>query len=86
MLGSVDQDRSLHIYPLGDEISECLRLDHVVGPKIDGIGAKLNRPFDDVAASFLIAKNVAKRGLRDYRYVVGIEVVVELPGCDKYGV
>ena len=55
----------------------------MVRPKIDGIGAGLDRPFDDVAAGFLIAENVAERVLHDYCYVVGIEVVVELPGCDK---
>ena len=83
MLGVVDWDRSLHIRPLGDEIGECLRLDVVVGPKIDGIGAELDCPFDDAAAGFLIAKNVTERVLYDYRNVVGIEVVVELLGCDK---
>ena len=55
-------------------------------PKIDGIGAELDRPFDDAAAGFLIAENVAERVIRDYRYVVGIEVVAELLGCDKDGV
>ena len=55
-------------------------------PKIDGIGAKLDRPFDDAAAGFLIAKNVTERVLYDYRNVVGIEVVAELLGCDKDGV
>ena len=55
----------------------------MAGPKIDGIGDELDRPFDDAAAGFLVAENVAERVLRDYRYVVGIEVVVELPRCDK---
>ena len=86
MLGIVDRYRSLHVHPLGDEIGELLRLDHVVGPKIDGIGAELDRPIDDTATGFLIAKNVTKRVLYDYCYVVGIEVVVELPGCDKDGI
>jgi len=86
VLGVVDWDRSLHIRPLGDEIGECLQLDHVAGPKINGIGAELNYPFDDVAIGFLIAENVTKWELRDYRYVVGIEVVAELLGCDKDGV
>ena len=58
----------------------------MVGPKIDGIGAELDRPFDDAAAGFLIAENVAERVIRDYRYVVGIEVVAELLGCDEDGV
>jgi len=83
VLEVVDRDKSLHIRPLDDEISECLRSDHVVGPKIDGIGAELDCPFDDAVVGFLIAENVAERVLRDYRYVVGIEVVVELPRCDK---
>ena len=85
MLGVVDRDKSQHIHPLGDEIGECL-LDRVAGPKINGIGAELNYPFDDVAIGFLIAENVTKWELRDYRYVVGIEVEAELPGCDKVGI
>ena len=62
MLKVVDRDRSLHICPLGDEIYECLRLDRVAGPKIDGICAELDRPFDDTAARFLIVENVADGG------------------------
>ena len=58
----------------------------MAGPKIDGIGAELDRPFDDAVASFLIVENVVEWVLYDYCYVVGIEVVVELPGCDKNGV
>ena len=82
MLGVVDQDRSLHIYPLGDEIGERLRLDHVARPEVDGIGVELNRPFNDVAAGFLVAEDVIERVLSDYCYVVGIKVVMELLGCD----
>ena len=82
----VDQDRSLHICPLGDEIGECLQFYRVAGPKIDGIGAELDRPFDDAAAGFLVAENVTERVCPDYRYVVGIEVVAKLLGCDKDGV
>ena len=63
-----------------------MRLDCVAGPKIDGIGVELDRPFADAAAGFLIAENVTERVLHDYRYVVGMEVVVELLGCDKDGI
>ena len=86
MLGVVDRDRSLHIHPLDDKIIECLRFDRVTGPKINGIGAKLDCPFDDVATGFLVVENVAERVLRDYCYVVGIKVVAELSGCDKDGI
>ena len=86
MLKVVDQDRSLHIHTQGDEIGGCLRHDHVVGHKINGIGAELDLPFDDAAAGFLIAENVTERVLRDFRYVVGIEVVAKLLGCDKDGI
>ena len=55
-------------------------------PKVDGIGAELDHPFNDVAASFLVAKDVAKWVLGDYRYVVGIKVVTELLGCDQDGI
>ena len=58
----------------------------MAGPKIDGIGAELDCPFHDAAAGFLIAENVTERVLRDFRYVVGIEVMTELLGCDQDGV
>ena len=58
----------------------------MAGPKIDGIGVELDRPFADAAAGFLIVENVAERVLRDYCYVVGIKVVAELSGCDKDGI
>jgi len=54
----------------------------VVSPKVDGIGAELDCPFNDAAAGFLVAKDVAEWVLNDYRYVVSIEVVMELLGCD----
>ena len=86
MLGVVDQDRSLHICPLGDEIGERLRLDSATRPKVDGIGAELNHAFNDVAAGFLVAEDVTEWVLSDYYYVVGIKVVTELLGCDQDGV
>ena len=54
--------------------------------EIDVIGAKLDHPFNDTAIGFLIAENVTERVLRDFRYVVGIEVVAKLLGCDKDGI
>ena len=58
----------------------------MAGPKIDGIATGLDLPFDVVAAGFLIVKNVTEWLLRDYHYVVGIEVVAKLSGCDKDGI
>ena len=55
-------------------------------PKVDGIGAELDFPFNDAATSFLVAEDVTERVLSDYYYVVGIKVVVELPRCDQDGV
>ena len=86
MLGVVDRGRSLHIRPLGDEVDERLRLDRVVRPKVDGIGADLNCPFNDATTGFLVVEDVAERVFRDYCYVVGIKVVVELLGCDQDGI
>ena len=63
-----------------------MRLDHVARPKVDGIGAELDHPFNNAASGFLVAEDVAKRVLSDYCYVVGIKVVVELLGCDQDGV
>ena len=82
MLGVVDGDRSLHVRPLGDEIGECLRLDPMAGPEVNGIGVELDYPFNDAVTSFLVAEDVTEWVLSDYRYVVGIKVVTELLGCD----
>ena len=82
MLGVVNRDRSLHIRPLDDEVGKRLRLDRVARPEVDGIGAELDRPFNDVVVGFLVAEDVAEWVLSDYRYVVGIKVVTELLGCD----
>jgi hypothetical protein len=41
MLGVIDRDRRLHIRPLGDEIGKRLRLYHLAGPEVDGVGANL---------------------------------------------
>ena len=86
MLGVVDQDRSLHIHPLGDEVSERLRLDHVARPKVDGIGAELDHPFNDAAVGFLVVEDITEWVLSDYCYVVGIKVVIEFLGCDQDGI
>ena len=58
----------------------------MVRPKVDGIGAELNHPFNDVAVGFLVAEDVTEWVLSDYRYVVGIKVVTELLGCDQDGI
>ena len=54
----------------------------MVRPKVDGIGAELNHPFNDVAVGFLVAEDVTEWVLSDYRYVVGIKVVMKLSRCD----
>ena len=63
-----------------------MRLDRVARPEVDGIGAELDHPFNDVATGFLVAEDVAERVFHNYCYVVGIKVVAELPGCDQDGV
>ena len=55
-------------------------------PEVDGIGAELNYPFNDAAAGFLVSKDIAEWVLSDYRYMVGVEVVTKLLGCDQDGI
>lgn len=55
-------------------------------PEVDGIGAELDRPFNDAAAGFLIVEDVAEWVLSNYIYVVGVEVVMVLSGCDQDGI
>ena len=55
-------------------------------PKFDGVGAELDRPFNDVATGFLIVEDVTEWVLYDYCYVIGVEVVAELPRGDQDGI
>ena len=55
-------------------------------PEFDGVGAKLDRPFNDATTGFLVAEDVAEWVLSDYRYVVGIKVVMKLSRCDHDGI
>ena len=82
MFRVIDRDMSLHIRPLGDEISELLRLDCLAGPKVEGVGAKLDRPFNDAATVFLVVEYITEWVLGDHCYGVGFEVVMELLGCN----
>ena len=54
--------------------------------EVDGIGAELDRPFNDVAVGFLVVEDIAEWVLGNHCYRVGLEVVVELMGCDQDGV
>ena len=55
-------------------------------PKVDGIGAELDRPFNNAAVGFLVVEDVAEWVLSKHCYVVGVEVVTELSRCDQDGV
>ena len=86
MLEMIGQNRSLHIRLLDNEIGERLLLDRLARLEVEGVGVELDHPFNDAAAGFLVAEDVAEWVLNNYRYVVGIEVMMELPGCDQDGV
>jgi hypothetical protein len=58
----------------------------VARPEIDGIGTELDRPFNDVATGLLVVKDITESVLRNHCYVVGVEVVTKLLGCDENGV
>ena len=76
----------MHIHPLSDEIDERLQLDRLARPKLDGVGAELDHPFNDAAAGFLVAEDVAEWVLGNHGYGVALEVVAELSGCDQNGI
>ena len=54
--------------------------------EVDGIGAELDRPFNDAAVGFLVLEDIVEWILSDYRCVVGVEVVMKLLGCDQDGI
>ena len=58
----------------------------MVRPEVDGIGAELDCPFNDADTGFLVPDDIAEWVLSDYRCVVGVKVVIELPRCDQDGV
>ena len=51
--------------------------------EFDGVGAEFDRPFNDAVTGFLVAEDVTEWVLSDYCYVVGVEVMTELSGCDQ---
>ena len=55
----------------------------MVRPKVDGIGAELNHPFNDVAVGFLVAEDVTEWVLINHCYRVSLEVMVEIPRYDQ---
>ena len=55
-------------------------------PEIDGIGAELDLPFNDVAADFLVTEDVIEWVLSNHCYVVGIKVVAKLLRGDQDGI
>ena len=60
-----------------------MQLDSRLAPELNGVGAELNRPFDDAPTNFFIAKNVTEREFDDYGDLVILEVMVELAGCNQ---
>src|SRR6266508_2867743 len=65
----------LDFYPLGDEISECLRLDGRPWLEIKLEGAELNRPLCNPSSGAATVKNYTERGACDHRYRMRLEVV-----------
>ena len=86
MLRVVNQERSLHIHPLNNEISKRLQLDRMVKPEVDGIGAELDCPFNDASTGFLVMEDVVEWVLSNHCYVIGVKVVAKLPRHDQDGV
>ena len=54
-----------------------------MAPKLDGVGAELNRPFDDTAVGFFVADDITKRKFGDYDDLVILKIMTELAGCDQ---
>ena len=60
-----------------------MRLDSRSAPELNGVGAKLDSPFDDVAVGFLIAKDITEGEFGGHGDLVVLEVMVELAGCGQ---
>ena len=60
-----------------------MRLNGGLGPKLDGVGAELDRLFDDMAASFFVAEDINKGEFGDHINLVIFEVIAELAGCHQ---
>src|SRR6266540_1607282 len=61
--------------PLGDEISECLRLDGRPWLEVKLEGSKLNRPLRNPSGGVAIVKNFTDREACDHRYGMRLEVM-----------
>ena len=55
-----------------------MRLDSRSAPKLDGVGAELDRPFDDMAAGFFVAEGITKEEFDDYSDLVILKIMAEL--------
>jgi hypothetical protein len=60
-----------------------LRLNGRPAPKLDGIGAELNHPFDNVLAGFFVMENVTEREFGNDSDLVIFEIMAELAGRNQ---
>jgi len=52
-------------------------------PELNGVGAELDRPFDDMAAGFFVAEDITEREFGNHINLVIFEVIAELAGCHQ---
>jgi len=78
VLGASGGDGFLNFGPLSDEIGERLQLYDRPASKVNGVGAELNIPLDDMTIGLFISENVSQRELSDHGDLVVFEVMSEL--------
>ena len=86
MLETIDRDRLLDLGLFGDEISQNLRLNGWLAPKLNGVRAELNRPLDDMAIGFFVAEDITEWEFRDHDNLVELKVMAKLSRCNQNGI
>jgi hypothetical protein len=60
-----------------------MRLNGRSAPELDGVGAELDYPLDDMATSFFVVEDITEGKFGDHDDLVVLEVMAELAGCDQ---
>jgi hypothetical protein len=72
--------------PLCNEVGEDLALDRVAWLEVELESSKLYCPLGDVTHGVGIVEN-GPQGIGGHHHnLVGLEIVAELPGCNKYSI
>jgi hypothetical protein len=72
--------------PFCDKVSKDLALDGMAWLEVELESSKLSCPLGDVACGVGIVEDGPRRVGGHHHNLVGLEIVMEFPGCNEYGI